>query len=315
MASGVRLEAVPAEIERVYEGLIKYHTYDNVLYHMYGGVMNEGSAGGFSRRTVLAAVDALEGITQAEFSRFLFHLGPEFPRWVPGEPLSLAKRLNELMALYDQRPDRRLADGEWLGDAIVVRAVACFPKQSGHSMFAPPVELPSTLQALKRSMELDGFVLTDGSLRRTLPEDIGLPAAESELVRLLKVHGFAIAQGHLDQALDTHTRGKWAAANAQLRTFLDALLDEIVERLDASTSVLGTGQPRRAKLASLGFLSIPLNEWDNSGKGFINGLVKRLHPQGSHPGLSDQEDSTFRLHIVLLTAGLLLRRFDQRVAS
>jgi integrase len=46
------------------------------------------------------------------------------------------------------------------------------------------------------------------------------------------------------------------------------------------------------------------------GGGFVNGLAKRLHPQGSHPGLSDQEDSTFRLHTVLLTARLLLERFD-----
>jgi hypothetical protein len=52
-----------------------------------------------------------------------------------------------------------------------------------------------------------------------------------------------------------------------------------------------------------------LNEWDDDGKGFINGLVKRLHPQGPHPGLSDEDDSTFRLHVVLLTATLLLRRF------
>jgi hypothetical protein len=53
-----------------------------------------------------------------------------------------------------------------------------------------------------------------------------------------------------------------------------------------------------------------LNEWDDNGLGFINGLMKRLHPKGSHPGLPDEEDSTFRLHIVLLTARLLLTRFD-----
>jgi hypothetical protein len=53
-----------------------------------------------------------------------------------------------------------------------------------------------------------------------------------------------------------------------------------------------------------------LNEWDDNGLGFVNGLVKRLHPHGSHPGLSDQDDSTFRLHTVLLTARLFLVRFD-----
>ena len=33
-----------------------------------------------------------------------------------------------------------------------------------------------------------------------------------------------------------------------------------------------------------------------------------LHTDGSHPGLSDEEHSTFRLHIVLVTAPTFLRR-------
>ncbi|TIT17485.1 MAG: hypothetical protein E5W70_32070 [Mesorhizobium sp.] len=52
----------------------------------------------------------------------------------------------------------------------------------------------------------------------------------------------------------------------------------------------------------------------NEGKNFINGLMKRLHPQGAHPGLSDEDDSTFRLHIVLLSARLLLTRYDAMVS-
>jgi hypothetical protein len=47
----------------------------------------------------------------------------------------------------------------------------------------------------------------------------------------------------------------------------------------------------------------------------MNGLANRLHPKGSHPGLSDNEDSTFRLHVVLLTARLLLTRFDTWVRA
>jgi hypothetical protein len=147
--------------------------------------------------------------------------------------------------------------------------------------------------------------------RRILPADIGLPTTESELTRLLDRHAFDTAKGHLEQALENHARGNWAAANGQLRTFFDALLDTIAERLDTTATNLPTGHARRSKLASLNFLSIPLNEWDNDGRGFINGLVKRLHPQGAHPGLSDDDDCTFRVHVVLLTAALLLRRFDQ----
>ena len=41
----------------------------------------------------------------------------------------------------------------------------------------------------------------------------------------------------------------------------------------------------------------------------FNGLFNRLHPEGNHPGLSDEDDSTFRLHIVIIVARLLLRRY------
>jgi hypothetical protein len=42
----------------------------------------------------------------------------------------------------------------------------------------------------------------------------------------------------------------------------------------------------------------------------IRRIMKRLQPEGSHPGLSDQRDSTFRLHLVLLTAHFLMTRFN-----
>lgn len=132
-------------------------------------------------------------------------------------------------------------------------------------------------------------------------------------MQLMSKYGLTTPKGHLQHALDAHARGNWAAANGQIRTFFDALLDAIAEGVYASAATLATGHPRRAKLASHGFLSIPLNEWDNDGKGYINGLVRRLHPAGPHPGLSDEDDSTFRLHTVLLTTTLLLRRLDKMI--
>jgi hypothetical protein len=264
----------------------------------------------FSRRTVLAAIELLETLTQAKFSRYLFELGPQYPQWVGNEGISLSKRLNNLMQLVDQTPDRQADDGELLRDKIVEKAISLLPSNEkeyswGHSTIASPGH-----GWLLRALELDGFTCTNGELRRTLPSDVKLPEAENELVRLLGKHGLVTPSGHLDQALDAHGRGDWAAANGQIRTFFDSLLDEIAVKIDSSAVTLSSGQARRTKLASLGFLSRDLNEWGDHGLGFINGLVKRLHPQGAHPGLSDENDSAFRLHIVLLTAGLLLTRFD-----
>ncbi|WP_391349623.1 hypothetical protein [Azospirillum sp. A23] len=269
----------------------------------------------FPRRTVVTAIDVLnEHLTQADTSHFLLTLGPDVKAAVRGEGVSVRKRMNDLIGFVDEHPAHPV-DGGTLEAVIVEKAMSLLPPTEPKRPWSSPPRLTPAMEGFKRALEQAGFVVADGGLRRVLPADLALPETESELVHLLDRHGLATAKGHLEQAFDAHARGNWASANGQLRTFFDALLDELAVRLDPSAGALGSGQPRRTKLAAQGFLSSALNEWDDRGMGFINGLVKRLHPQGAHPGLSDEDDSTFRLHIVLLTAALLLRRFDQMAGS
>ena len=122
------------------------------------------------------------------------------------------------------------------------------------------------------------------------------------------------AKGHLDQAIENHARENWAAANGELRKVLENMFDEIAERLARAAKVITPrGHARRQLLANIDppFLIEALGEWSSGpeqGKNFVNGIFKRLHPEGGHPGLSDEEDCTFRLHMVLLVARLFLRR-------
>ncbi len=150
-------------------------------------------------------------------------------------------------------------------------------------------------------------------LQRMHPDVADIPEADDEVHMLLKEYRFEVPLGHLKQALDAHTRAQWASANGQIRSFLDGLLDEVAERLaPGKTTPENKGHGRRAVLANLNepFLSKTLFEWSDDNKhAFIPGLFKRLNAEGSHPGLSNEEDSTFRLHIVLITARLLLRRY------
>jgi hypothetical protein len=236
-------------------------------------------------------------------------LGPAVYSQIRTEPVSLKNRLSDLKQFVDRNPAATV-EGEPLINVIVERAASFLPREPEHSWSRVPAKTPA-METFIRVLGMDGYAVTDGMLRRTLPTDIGLLETESELMQLMNKYGLETPKGHLQQALDAHARGNWAGANGQIRTFFDALLDAIAERVDPSAAPLATGQPRRAKLASRGFLSIPLNEWADDGKGFINGLVKRLHPAGPHPGLSDEDDSTFRLHTVLLTTTLLLRRLDR----
>lgn len=265
----------------------------------------------FSRRTTMAAIDVFEGRGHyhAHLTAFLTDLGPAVYTQIRTEPTSLKNRLSDLKQFVDLNPGAEV-DGEPLANMIVERAASFILTEPKHNWSKAP-NLSPELETFVRVLDMDGYAVSDGMLRRTLPTDIGLPETESELMRLMSKYALETPKGHLQQALDAHARGNWAGANGQIRTFFDALLDAIAEGVDPSSVAIGTGHPRRAKLASHGFLSIPLNEWDNDGRGYINGLVKRLHPAGPHPGLSDEDDSTFRLHTVLLTTTLLLRRLDK----
>jgi hypothetical protein len=86
------------------------------------------------------------------------------------------------------------------------------------------------------------------------------------------------------------------------------LFDQIAAYLRPSEAEGLNSEARRALLAQVAFLSNPRNEWTQDGKNYINGLFKMLHTEGSHPGLSDEDHSTFRLHVVLVTARTFLRR-------
>ena len=158
-------------------------------------------------------------------------------------------------------------------------------------------------------------------LRRMLPDDLpGLDFrdAESEVDNLLTKHELTVAAGHLEQATSAFQRGDWAAANAQLRTFYQDLLDRIAVKLGCDEA--RSDDAKRAYLATESsgpFLLAQYNEWENDrGKpSFVLGLWARLHPQGSHPGLSEEDDCTFRLQVTLITARLFLRRLDQRISA
>lgn len=229
-----------------------------------------------------------------------------------GKGQSVANRLNALMRFSDVHPDYTTDSGELLADAIVEGAITLLPNPDSY-VWTSDAQLPDDAQALLRALAVDGYAVVDGKLRRMLPEHIVATDTQNVLSALLAKHSFDETAGHLEQVLDNHTRGAWAAANSQMRTFLESMLDEIAIRLDMTNSAVASGHARRAKLAAMGFLDRDLGEWTDDGKGYINGLFRRLNPDGSHPGLSDEEDSTFRLHVILTTARLLMTRFDTRL--
>ncbi len=197
---------------------------------------------------------------------------------------------------------------------------------------APPNERSDDAwKKMLAGLRFDGFevceetIITDNTwgdsksfyvLRRMIPNDIpelDFREAENEIIHLLNTHRMVVPEGHLKQAISAFSRGDWAASNAQLRTFYESYLDEIADSLGCDKTK--NSKDKRDYLGQLNspFLYEYLNEWNaNMQKPqYIQGLMSRMHPQGSHAGLSEEDDATFRLQITLITARLLLRRYNK----
>lgn len=265
----------------------------------------------FSRPTLIAAVELLERHSQARFNQTVLRLGLE-DEITSGTAVSVRKKCDILGRIVVQRLEQVVdtLDGTMtLGEAVVREAIQLLSAEPNSSD-----EI-----ALGRGLARDGYVVTfddygrHATLRAALPEEIQLPEADDEVHQLLKALQFSTPLGHLNQAIEAHTRGDWAACNSQLRTFLESLFDDIARNVrPQEASQRPSSENRRALLAepSVGFIAVTRNEWTADGKNYINGLFKLLHTEGSHPGLSDEDHSTFRLHVVLITARTFLRRLQ-----
>jgi hypothetical protein len=260
----------------------------------------------FSRKTILVATDLLTDFGHAALTRFLLDYGLD----EIGDAGSLRDRANAVARHLIRNPNAIDDEGHDLVDSLVLRLVTDATRNATDYAGFHFDRFSDRYPQLQRALERDGFTVENGQFRRTLPAALDMPAADDEVHALLIRYGYEVPAGHLEQAVAAHARGEWAAANGQLRAFTESLLDHIAQTIAGAAAVPAAGHRRRQWLAHIQppFFSAELNEWDDRGGGFIEAFYRRLHPQGAHPGLSDEEDSTFRLHLVLLTGRLLLRR-------
>lgn len=260
----------------------------------------------FSRNTIVEALSLFEGWTTNEFERYLFRFALE--KIAPSSLGSKPTRINALIAHFIANPS---LSGPNSSNIVLetIEHMLIIKSQSIYSSTAPADYYPT----LARSLKLDGYSISNnGKLTTILPTSTPLATKQTEVESLIKNFGFSTAEGHLNQALSAHTRGDWAAANSQMRSFVESLFDSFADKL-LSHPLPSSSNARREQLAKLNppFIDPTLNEWDfTSSKGFVQGFWNRLHPSGSHPGLSDEDDSTFRLQLVFLVAHRFLKRYE-----
>jgi hypothetical protein len=124
----------------------------------------------------------------------------------------LSAKFTALIKAFDDEPDMRLEDGESLWDKLVEAASSSLPPNEPRYPGEKPPYLSPQATKLVHALELDGFKVSEldglkvseGVLRRALPIDIGLPAVQSEIDRLLEKHGFFVPKRQLEQ----HRKGR-----------------------------------------------------------------------------------------------------------
>jgi hypothetical protein len=259
----------------------------------------------FSRPSLVAATELLARHSHGEFAIIALKFGLQ-DKIPTGSFPNLTIKAATVAAFVVEQPDALVATpaGERTrAELLVTEAVR---------KFNPHYEADAD-KNFRRALARDGYDLDVApesggvTLLPIVPQDLDLPTIDDEVHRLLRQFQLVAPLGHLDQAIEAHRLGGWASANAQLRSFLEGLLSEIATRFYAAPST-HTFDNCLTLLADQDFLSTERSEWRKDGKGFVQGLFKLLHTQGSHPGLSDEDDSAFRLHVVLVTARSYLRR-------
>lgn len=179
-----------------------------------------------------------------------------------------------------------------------------------------------TYPNLYKYLRYDGFDIDvqNNELIRTLPEDIGVYEKEDNIRCVLDKYNFSRTVGHYNQAKGSYLSGNYAAVNSQLRSFVESLFMEIgkyikhIERTNPNimniipNSAIGAMQV--LVKCNKPILDVDLNEWDGQSKGFIEAFWKRLHPQGSHPGLPTIDETIFRFQLVILVTSNIISRFN-----
>lgn len=254
----------------------------------------------FSSVTIIELMEALPLQTNASVEEFAMRFDLEHCVGDSG----MEKKLLSIKRFLKDNPERKGPLGSPLVQEIFefyIERKFAWQRKNGYEIDLG--ELPEKLMiALRR----DGYTTDGHTLVPLLPEETDLEHVESELEAMLDRGGFSVAKEHLRQGRDNFVRGAWAAANGCFRSAVESLLIDLANQRGARPADSGGQALGSLAQASAPLVHVRLNEWEGQGKGFMEGFWKRLHPEGPHPGLSDEEDCTFRMQLIVVVMHYLL---------
>lgn len=166
----------------------------------------------------------------------------------------------------------------------------------------PPLQVyfNQTHPALVSSFKKDGYQLLDGEITPISKE--ALRKIEEGIVDRLKQGKFDVALTHYEQAWENYVFSRWEAANAQLRSFLEEVFNEIARRLYPREVQRKESGDIRKLLVEKGFI-------EDEDVRYIGGLFSKLSFSGSHPGLSNEDKCRARYTVVSEMADHYLKKY------
>lgn len=158
-----------------------------------------------------------------------------------------------------------------------------------------------TYEPLVNSLKADGYSLYEGEIIPLSLEE--LKEIRGDLEAKLNKAGFKVGLTHYKQAWENYIFSRWEAANSQLRSFLEAVFNDLSLKLcREEASLTEPGGDRRKLLESKGFI-------EKEKASLVKGFFEMAHTKGSHPGLSDEEDCRLRHAVATQLANYYLDKY------
>jgi hypothetical protein len=152
---------------------------------------------------------------------------------------------------------------------------------------------PEWVADLRSSLLVDGYSLSHDSGKWSIDpvgaEEIPLAPQVSDLEKALVGHGLTIAANHYRQAFSAFKRQDWEACNSSTRATVESFFVEVAKSQAAFSPSpnQGGGGPALAKLNEEG-------KFEPGEHDYVKGFWKMSHTNGSHPGLSNEQEALFR---------------------
>lgn len=142
------------------------------------------------------------------------------------------------------------------------------------------------------------------------------------IIEMLEEYHFSTTLAHYNEAKSSYLGGNYAALDGQLRTFVESIFQDmaahikVCEPTNTNISNINEIDGQQAMIifakCEHPILDFNLNEWsgDSQQASYFPAFWKRLHPEGSHPGVPQFSEVIYRFQLVVLNIELLVSRFQ-----